>query len=167
MDAQARQLIGLIEKMTYYFGMQSMEGQCCNENISHGEFRALQAALNQNICAMQDIAKSAVVTKSGATRIAKRLEDKGLANRQQDQKDGRICCVTLTEEGRALLSRIDDRLMSKMRLILATMDPAMREILIISLKAFVQAAEHGSQQEEMCGAAGGNNVPDNGSRAQL
>jgi len=154
MDAQARQLIGLIEKMTYYFGMQSMEGQCCNENISHGEFRALQAALNQNICAMQDIAKSAVVTKSGATRIAKRLEDKGLANRQQDQKDGRICCVTLTEEGRALLSRIDDRLMNEMRKILAALDPSLREILVVSLSAFVRAAEqqgiNESQDQEMC-----------------
>jgi len=162
MDAQARQLIGLIENMMYYFGMQSMEGQCCNENISHGEFRALQAALHQNICTMQDIAKTAVVTKSGATRIVGRLEDKGLANRQQDQKDGRICCVTLTEEGKELLNRIEDRLLNKMRTILAAMDPAMREILVISLCSFVQAAEqqgiNGSQLQEMCGAIEGNKV---------
>lgn len=161
MDDQARQLIGLIEKMTYYFGMESVEGQCCNENISHGEFRALQAALNQKICTMQDIAKSAMVTKSGATRIAKRLEDKGLANRQQDRKDGRVCCVTLTDEGRAILKRIEERYMHKMRKLLVAMDPAMREILIIGLKQFVQAAEqqgiNESQKQEMCCAIDGNN----------
>lgn len=154
MEPQERQLIGLIENITYAFGMQSLEGRCCNENISHGEFRALRIALNQNICTMQDIARSAMVTKSGATRIAKRLEDKGLANRQQDQKDGRICCVTPTEKGRTLLNRIENQLMDRMREILAAMDPAMRDILLISLNAFVQAAEHKGisegQQREMC-----------------
>lgn len=154
MDAHAGQLIGLIEKITYIFGMQSMEEQCCSENISHAEYRALQAALDCDICSMQDIAKSAGVTKSGATRIAKRLEGKGLAKRQQDRKDGRICCVTLTEEGRTLLKRIEARLLNKMRKILADMDPALRDILILSLKVFVQAAEREEIDEplerEMC-----------------
>jgi len=140
MDEQARQLAGLIENMMYCFGTQSMDGECC-ENISHGEFRALHTALHLNICTMQDIAKKAVVTKSGATRIVGRLEDKGLARREQDQKDGRICCVQLTEEGKSLLNRIEGQLTNKMQKILAAMDPAMRGILIISLGAFLQAAQ--------------------------
>ncbi|MCX5828567.1 MAG: MarR family transcriptional regulator [Deltaproteobacteria bacterium] len=140
MDEQARQLAGLIENMMYCFGTQSLDGECC-ENISHGEFRALHTALHQSTCTMQDIARKAVVTKSGATRIVHRLEEKGLARREQDQKDGRICCVTLTEEGKSLMNRIDDQLTNKMQTILATMDPAMREILIISLGAFLQAAQ--------------------------
>ena len=140
MNEQARQLAGLIENMMYCFGTQSMDGECC-ENISHGEFRALHTALHLNICTMQDIAKKAVVTKSGATRIVGRLEDKGLARREQDQKDGRICCVQLTEEGKSLLNRIEGQLTNKMQKILAAMDPAMRGILIISLGAFLQAAQ--------------------------
>ena len=43
--------------------------------------------------------------------------------------------------GNSLLNRIEDQLTNKMRAILATMDPAMREILIISLGAFLQAAQ--------------------------
>ncbi len=166
MESQARQLVSLIENITYAFGMQSLDGQCCNENISHGEFRALQVALNQNLCTMQDIARSAAVTKSGATRIAKRLEDKGLANRQQDHKDGRICCVTPTEKGRTLLNRIDNQLMDRMGEILAAMDPAMRDILIISLNAFVRAVEQkeigDGHERETCCAMGVNPFPDNG-----
>ncbi len=153
MDEQARQLIGLIESITYDLGMQGIEGGCCNENISHGEFRALQAALNSEVCTMQNIAESAAVTKSGATRIVGRLADKGLANRRPDERDGRICCVALTEEGRALMTRIEDRLLGKMRRVLAEMDPAMREILILSLKAFVRAVEQGTRQQETHGAA--------------
>jgi DNA-binding MarR family transcriptional regulator len=140
MDEQARQLAGSIEKIMYYFGTQSMEGECC-ENISLGEFFALRAVLHQDICTMQDIAKSAVVTKSGATRIVSRLEDKRLVHREQDQKDGRICCVTLTEEGKSLLNRIEDQLMDKIQTILTAMEPDLREILMIALHAFCQTAE--------------------------
>jgi len=140
MDEQARQIAGLIENMMYCFGTQSLDGECC-ENISHGEFRALHTVFHQCACTMQDIAKKAVVTKSGATRIVQRLEEKGLARREQDQEDGRFCCVTLTEEGKSLMNRIEDQLANKMQTILAAMDPAMREILIISLGAFLQAAQ--------------------------
>lgn len=153
-NAQARQLFGLVENITYSFGMQSMEGRCCNENISHGEFRALQVAMHQTICTMQDIARSAAVTKSGATRIAQRLEEKGLAVRQHDHKDGRVCCLVPTEEGRVLLIRIEERLMSQIRDILAAMDPAVREILVISLHAFIRTARqqgaYESPQREAC-----------------
>jgi len=140
MDEQARQLGGMVENIMYFFGTQSQDGECC-ENISHGEFRALHTALHQSTCTMQDIARKAVVTKSGATRIVHRLEEKGLARREQDQKDGRICCVTLTEEGKSLMNRIEDQLTNKMQTILATMDPVLRDILIISLGAFLQAAQ--------------------------
>jgi DNA-binding MarR family transcriptional regulator len=44
---------------------------------------------------------------------------KGLAHREQDQEDGRICCVTLTEEGRSLLKRIEDQLTDKVHDVLA------------------------------------------------
>jgi DNA-binding MarR family transcriptional regulator len=90
---------------------------------------------------MQDIAKSAVVTKSGATRIICRLEEKGLVTREQDRKDGRVCCVTLTEKGKCILGRIEDQLINKMSEILAEMEPSMRDILIISLHAFLRIAQ--------------------------
>jgi DNA-binding MarR family transcriptional regulator len=141
MDEQDRQLAGLVEDIIYHFGAQGMEEKCCGEKISPGDFRALRTALRLDICTMQDIARNASVTKGGATRILARLEDKGLARRQQDQRDGRICCVRLTEEGKSLLSRIEDQLTNKMQTILAAMDPAMREILIISIGAFLRAAQ--------------------------
>jgi DNA-binding MarR family transcriptional regulator len=140
MDEQARQLSGIIEKMMYYFGTNGMDGECC-ENISLGEFFALRAVLHRDICTMQDIAKSAVVTKSGATRIVSRLEDKGLAHREQDRKDGRVCCVRLTEEGKSLLDHIEGQLIKKIQTILTAMDPGVREILMIALHAFCQTAE--------------------------
>lgn len=137
MDTHGKKLAGLLAEIIYYFGPQGIDNECCGERISPGEIHALRTVLRLDICTMQDIARSVFVTKGGATRIVARLEDKGLAHREQDKKDGRVCCVTLTDEGKSLLTRIDDRLTNKMMTILAEMDPSMRDILLISLNSFL------------------------------
>ncbi|MCE5263868.1 MAG: MarR family transcriptional regulator [Deltaproteobacteria bacterium] len=141
MDTQGRKLAGLVEEVIYHFGPKGIDDECCGERISPGEIHALRTVSRLDVCAMQDIARSVSVTKGGATRIVARLEDKGLAYRGQDQKDGRVCCVTLTEEGKALLKRIDDQLTNKMLTILGAMDPSMRDVLLISLHSFVRASQ--------------------------
>ena len=139
MDEQPRQLAELLENMMYDFGTHSMNSNCC-ENISHVEFRALRAVSRLNKCTMQDIAKRIAVTKSGATRIVSRLEEKKLVRRVHDQNDARICCVQLSKEGKSLLSRITDEPAKKMTTVLKAMAPEMRQILFIGLRAFAESA---------------------------
>ena len=139
MDEQTKQLSGLLEDMMYNFGTHDMSSNCC-ENISHGEFRALRVISRLDRCTMQDIAKSIAVTKSGATRIVSRLEDKKLVRRMNDQNDGRICCVQLSKEGKSLISRLTEEPAKKMTTILSAMEPDMRQILLIGLRAFVETA---------------------------
>ena len=139
MDEQTRQLAGLLEDMMYEFGTHDMSVNCC-EDISHGEFRALRTMSRSDRCTMQDIAKSIAVTKSGATRIVSRLEEKNLAHRVHGQNDARICCVQLTKEGKALLSKITEEPSKKMSAVIDAMTPDMRQILLISLRVFTQTA---------------------------
>lgn len=151
MDGQIRQLAGLLEDIIYDFGTHNVDGICC-ENISYGEYRALRTALRLDRCTMQDIAKSIAVTKSGATRIVSRLEEKKLVRRINDQNDGRVCCVQLSEEGKSLISRLTEEPAQKMAAILSAMTPDMRQILLIGLRAFVdtalnQTASSGDQQK--------------------
>ncbi|MCK7468251.1 MAG: MarR family transcriptional regulator [Desulfosudis oleivorans] len=89
---------------------------------------------------MQDIAKSIAVTKSGATRIVSRLEEKKLVHRMNDQNDGRVCCVQLSKEGKSLISRLTEEPAKRMETILSEMQPAMRQILLIGLSAFLETA---------------------------
>ncbi len=61
------------------------------------------------------------------------------------------------------MNRIEDRLINKMQDILTAMDPAMRDILVISLTAFVQAAgqltnERDQRWEGCCGTEA-TNIP--------
>ncbi len=139
-DGQSARLAALIEKIVYCFGTHALEGDC-GGNISHAEFRALRAALHRDNCTMQEVAKSAVVTKSGATRIVGRLAEKGLVRRMQDPKDGRICCVALTKEGKMVLTGIEEQLKSDLASILAEMEPGMQEVLAIGLNAFWTIAQ--------------------------
>jgi len=151
MDEQAKQLVGLIEDMIYHFGTHNMSSNCC-ENISHGEFRALRVISRMDRCTMQDIAKSIAVTKSGATRIVRRLEEKKLVRRMNDQHDGRVCCVRLSKEGKSLISRLTEEPVKKMETILSEMEPAMRQILLIGLRAFFETAlnqnAYGAEQQK-------------------
>ncbi|MEN6489715.1 MAG: MarR family transcriptional regulator [Smithella sp.] len=139
MDEQTRQLNELLENMMYDFGTHNMSVNCC-ENISHGEFRALRTMSRLDRCTMQDIAKSIAVTKSGATRIVSRLEEKKLARRVHDQNDARICCVRLSKEGKSLLSRITEEPSKKMESVLDAMHPDMRQVLLIGLRAFAETS---------------------------
>ena len=139
MDEQTRQLNELLENMMYDFGTHNMSVNCC-ENISHGEFRALRTMSRLDRCTMQDIAKSIAVTKSGATRIVSRLEEKKLARRVHDQNDARIFCVRLSKEGKSLLSRITEEPSKKMESVLDAMHPDMRQVLLIGLRAFAETS---------------------------
>jgi len=139
MDEQTRQLAELLENMMCDFGTHNLSSNCC-ENISHGEFRALRTMSRSDKCTMQGISKSIAVTKSGATRIVSRLEEKDLVRRVHDQNDARICCVQLSKEGKSLLSRITEEPAKKMTTVLEAMAPDMRQILLIGLRAFAEAA---------------------------
>lgn len=149
MDTQGRRVAGLVEDVIYHFGPKGIGDECCGEKISPGEIQALRTVSRLHVCTMQDIARSVSVTKGGATRIVTRLEEKELVCRGQDQKDGRVCCVTLTEEGKAILKRIEDQLTDKILPILSAMDPSMRDVLLISLNAFVMM-----YQQQMTGNKG-------------
>lgn len=139
MDEQARQLAGLLEDVMYNLGTYNMSSNCC-ENISHGEFRALRIISRLDRCTMQDIAKSIVVTKSGATRIVSRLEEKKLVRRMNDKNDARVCCVQLSKEGKTLVSRLTEEPAKRLAGILSAMAPEMRQILLIGLRALVETA---------------------------
>lgn len=139
MNDQIKELANLIEDMMYDFSAHNLDSECC-KNISHGEYRALRRLARMDMCTMQDIAKSISVTKSGATRIISRLEEKNLVRRIQNQNDGRVCCVQLSKEGEKLMSEIAKRPANKIMTILAAMDPNMRQILLTSLNAFFQTA---------------------------
>jgi DNA-binding MarR family transcriptional regulator len=92
--------------IVWYFGPKGVSGECC-ENLSMPEFLALNKVLMTPDCPVHEIGKILGFTKSGATRIVNRLEKKGYVNKMTGPDDARICCVHITEKGKAFIRNTD------------------------------------------------------------
>jgi DNA-binding MarR family transcriptional regulator len=66
---------------------------------------ALLAASGRKGVRMSDLAEQTLMTSGGFTRLADRLERRGLIERRRSTVDGRSFEASLTKDGRALLRR--------------------------------------------------------------
>jgi len=57
---------------------------------------------------IQEIGNALNITKSGASKIIDRLENKGYVLRRQSAVDGRICCVGITDKGTEVIAKIEE-----------------------------------------------------------
>lgn len=76
-------------------------------NVSMAEYSVLQllARAGEEGMRMSDLAKRRVMSSGGFTRMADRLEQRGLIERRRTAEDGRGYRAVLTPEGRSLLRK--------------------------------------------------------------
>lgn len=76
-------------------------------NVSMAEYSvlALLGEAGPNGMRMSDLAQRRLMTSGGFTRLADRLESRGLIKRRRSAVDGRSFEATLTREGRALMRK--------------------------------------------------------------
>lgn len=134
---RTKDLVDLLDEILWRFGSQSPEGYCC-EDISYVEYRALRVLAKSGSVTMQELGRKLGFTKSGATRVVDRLERAGRVRRERGEDDHRVCCVTLTEEGRTLLNRVVEAYARKTQASLDRLDEDMQEVLVASLRSFVR-----------------------------
>ncbi len=136
----AKNLVDLLDELLWRFGSQGSESYCC-EDISYVEYRALRVLAKAESLTMQNLGQHLGFTKSGATRVVDRLVRAGYVRRERDGEDRRVCCVTLTGAGRALLDRVVEEYARKTAVSLDRLDEDMREVLMASLRSFVRTFE--------------------------
>lgn len=105
MNKNIPDIYNFLQEIAWHFGNHGFEGECC-EDLSLVEFMALKAAYDNNDVSIQEIGSAINFTKSGATRIIDRLENKGYIKRERSSIDGRVCCVPVTDKGTQVISRI-------------------------------------------------------------
>jgi DNA-binding MarR family transcriptional regulator len=93
------------KEIAWIFGSHGINGECCGD-LSFVEFMALKRVYEHADLSIQEIGKSLNFTKSGATRIINRLEEKGYVTRKNSPIDGRVCCVGITDKGLEAVSKI-------------------------------------------------------------
>jgi len=72
------------------------------ENITVDQFQTLRYIHNHGPCTTSELADVFGVYKGAITAIINRLVDRELVKRVQDQKDRRVICLSVTEEGAKL-----------------------------------------------------------------
>ena len=127
----------LVEVM-WKFGPQGLDKQCC-DNLSMAEYRAMTIISEIRSCSVQDVAKHLGFTKSGATRIANRLEKKQFITKERWEQDNRICCLTPTSEGQAALKNASAIFTSSLQTVLKAMPEEHRANLAESLNVMAKA----------------------------
>ena len=105
MNKEIRDVYNFLQEIAWHFGNHGISDRCCG-NLSLVEFMALKRVYENPDISIQEIGNALNFTKSGATRIINRLEEKGYAKRQNSPIDGRVCCVVVTPKGTTMIKSV-------------------------------------------------------------
>lgn len=105
MNKNIPDIYNLIQELAWHFGNHGFNGECCGD-LSLVEFMGLKKIQGSNNITIQEIGNALSFTKSGASKIIDRLENKGYVKREISPIDGRVCCVNATTKGVEVIKSI-------------------------------------------------------------
>lgn len=105
MNKNITEIYNLIQDLSWYFGNQGFNGECCGD-LSLVEYMAVKKIHDTSDISIQEIGNLLNMTKSGASKIINRLESKGYVEREKSSADGRVCCVAITDKGKDAITKI-------------------------------------------------------------
>ncbi|MBR0598567.1 MarR family winged helix-turn-helix transcriptional regulator [Sinanaerobacter chloroacetimidivorans] len=135
MDKQILGIYNSLQEIAWDFGSRGMNGECC-EDLSFIEFMALKKISENAEISVQEVGNYLNITKSGATKIINRLEQKGYATRKTSPADGRVCCVCITVKGTEVMSRIIGQYINHIEAILRNLEPGTINEIESALRLF-------------------------------
>ncbi|MCX7749145.1 MAG: MarR family winged helix-turn-helix transcriptional regulator [Clostridia bacterium] len=138
MNKEIIDIYNLIQEISWHFGSRGFNGECCGD-LSLVEFMALKKINECKEITIQEVGNAINFTKSGASKIIDRLENKGYVIRMNSPIDGRVCCVLTTEKGIETLAGIINYYTLNLYNILKGIEPQkvdqIRESLIVLVDA--------------------------------
>ena len=137
MSQQAKQLYDSFLKLSHYFSNICCNGESC-EDFTLIDFLALRCIQTQPHCSVQTVGQALGFTKSGATRVIKRLESRELIAICTHPDDARIKCLFLTELGESCLQSVSDTKSRHIEQLLKDMGPENSRKLIEGIQALMQ-----------------------------
>jgi DNA-binding MarR family transcriptional regulator len=108
MNKNITDIYNMIQELSLYFGSNGFDGKCCID-LSLIEFNALKKIFKKENIMIQETGNALNITKSGASKIIDRLENKNYVSRLKSPIDGRICCVVITETGKMAIKKIEEQ----------------------------------------------------------
>ncbi|AMO54857.1 hypothetical protein GZ77_25100 [Endozoicomonas montiporae] len=137
MSQQAKQLYDALVTLSHNFSTNCCESSQCEE-FSLIDYLALRSIQNQPRCSIQTIGQALGFTKSGATRVVKRLEARDMVNICVNPDDSRIRCLSLTELAEECLQSVVSIQEKRIDKLLKKMEPEAAKQLAKGLQTLVQ-----------------------------
>lgn len=137
MSQKAKQLYDSFLVLSHHFNNACCTKEQC-EDFSLIDYLALRSIQSQPQCSIQTIACTLGFTKSGATRVIKRLERRGLISIGIHSEDARIKCVALTDAGQECMASVSDFQSQRIEQLLKKMGPEASQQLLSGIQALMQ-----------------------------
>jgi len=139
LDHDARALHRTLEELIRLIQFRDRDRICCHD-VSVSQCYALETLAQAGPLRLHELAGRLYLDKSTASRVIDGVVAKGYAERSRDPQDGRAVQIDLTPAGRALYGRIEADLLAEVRLVVADLDPAVREAMTHALGQLVRSA---------------------------
>lgn len=104
MSQQSDRLYHHMLSLVWRFNSLCESGAC--EDFSLIDLMAMRIIQCEDLCPIQTVGKRLGITKSGATRVVKRLVCRDMVAITDSPDDGRIKCLSLTESGKDCLASV-------------------------------------------------------------
>ena len=137
MSQHAKQLYDALVTLSHHFSTTCCESSHCEE-FTLIDYLALRSIQNQPECSIQTVGQSLGFTKSGATRVIKRLQGRNMISICVNPDDSRIKCLTLTELAENCLQSVVSIQEKRMDKLLKKMEPETAKQLTQGLQTLVQ-----------------------------
>ena len=142
---EATEVAKALAEIIWELGARGLDGVCC-AGLSLVEHRALGTLDGASHCTVQTLGDGASLTKSGATRLVDRLEERGMLVRERSADDGRVCCVVVTPAGRLELKEANEAFAARLEGLLSRLPAEQRTQLRQTLPALAQAVRRESDR---------------------
>jgi len=115
-------------------------------NVSTSECRTLRVFQKEDNLTMKNLSKKMNLAMSRMTRIVDGLVRKDYVKRGTDQRDRRICLVSLTESGSGLVKEMQENYLAMNINVLESVEPSARTEVIKALKILKSAMKESGIQ---------------------
>ncbi len=135
---QAERLYDVFAELLRGCQCRDREGICCH-GLSVTQCHALDMLGRRGPLAMGELAASLYLEVSSMTRAIDPLVCTGLAIREADPNDRRVCRIRSTPKGRSLIATIRAELIGEHEKVLSNIAPESREAVVSAVSALLAA----------------------------
>jgi MarR family 2-MHQ and catechol resistance regulon transcriptional repressor len=156
LERDAAELHEALTALVRLYQFRDRNGICC-EDVSVTQCYTLNAIVRLGSPTLGELAGEMYLDKSTTSRVVDSLARKGHAHRVGDAADRRAVRVESTPEGRALVERVERRLIDGEKELISDFDPEVRQATakLIARLARAARARHVRQGQVCCEPHGG------------